>query len=104
MSTARQRSFAPLRQKPKKKIRMLDRAWQVDLSEISRVHDNYQTYSHQLSLLEKKYKITNYYDSRNLKNYPENERHNAARLWRVIESCSDDVDFLFIDEDLYPPR
>ena len=81
---------------------MLTYASGCDRHEISSVHYKIQNSSSKLSLLEKKYKIKNFKQSRNPKNYPIKVRSNVIRLWGDIDSGAKDLDFLFIDEDLYP--
>jgi len=82
-------------------FRMLYYATELDRFEIDELDQKVKNHSEKLTLLEKKYRISNYNESRNIQRYPITERANVIKLWNSIEEISDDLDYLFIDEDLY---
>jgi len=82
-------------------FRMLYYATELDRLSIDELDQKVKIHSEKLNLLEKKYRIKNYKDSRNIYKYPVTERANVLQLWKLLEDSSDDLDYLFIDEDLY---
>jgi len=83
-------------------FRMLNYASPCDIHEIDSVHSKIINSCNKLSALENQYKIKNYMESRNPESYPYIIRSVVIRLWADIDSGAIDLDFLFIDEDLYP--
>lgn len=87
---------------PSSAFRMLEFRSECDDLEITRVHDEILSPSLQLTELENKYHITDFNSSKNIKNYPQHERAKVLRLWSDVYRGAMDLDYLFIDEDLYP--
>ena len=99
--TKRKKPTGQERPKLAKAFRMLSYATDLDLTEIDHLNKNVKDTSQELTTLEKKYNIKNYKESRNPQKYPENERAKVIYLWNALTKRSEELDYLFIDEDLY---
>lgn len=100
-ATSKKRATVPVHQKLDRSFFMLSKSTEVDRFEIDKVHNAIKQSCDELSSIEKKYKIKSYRDSRKIHNFPLEERANILRLWQIIFRSADELDFLFIDEDLY---